>query len=275
MTILNTEHVPGARLHYVLRGSGPLLVLVAGGDGDASSSDDLAARLADDYTVLTYDRRGLSGSTIDDPSDPPTVTTHADDLHHLLAAVTTEPAYVCGSSIGALISLELVSRHPGQVGVLVAHEPPTTQLLSEAERTRAAHDQREIEETHRTEGTFAALLKFAILTGIDLNDREPDVKAAPRGPGRLPNLEFFLTHDAPAVRRHLLDLPALKSASTRILPAVGKTSAHTWPHRCTLLLAEHLAVPPTTFPAGHNALTSHPQAFATRLTQLLTPNPIP
>jgi hypothetical protein len=69
-----------ARLRYRLRGTGPLLVLVPG--GDAAASDALAAHLADTHPVLTYDRRDLSGSVLDDPSEPPTVTTHTEDLHH-------------------------------------------------------------------------------------------------------------------------------------------------------------------------------------------------
>ncbi|MEV4287163.1 alpha/beta hydrolase [Nonomuraea bangladeshensis] len=269
MTISKILHVPGARLRYLLRGTGPLLLLVAGGDGDAAASDDLAAQLADRYTVLTYDRRGLSASTLDDPGDPPTVTTHADDLHHLLAALTTEPAYVYGSSIGALICLELVSRHPEQVSVLVAHEPPATQLLPEPERSRARQEQQEVEDVHRAQGALAALRRFAALAAIDPADREPDVAATPPRPERLPNLEFFLTHDAPAVRRHLLDLSALKAASTRILPAVGEASAHIWAHRCGRLLAEELGVSYVEFPGGHNAGVFRPRAFAARLHEVL------
>ena len=35
--------VPGARLHHFVRGSGPLLVLVAGGHGDTTVTDALSA----------------------------------------------------------------------------------------------------------------------------------------------------------------------------------------------------------------------------------------
>jgi pimeloyl-ACP methyl ester carboxylesterase len=270
MTVSKTLDVPGARLRYLLRGDGPLLLLMAGGDGDAKASDGLADRLADTYTVLTYDRRGLSDSTIDDIADPPTVATHAEDVHHLLAALTAEPAYVYGSSMGALISLELVSRHPEQVGVLVAHEPPATQLLPESERTRARQALQDIEDTYRVEGAFPALRKFAILAGIDPTDREPDEALTPPGLDRLPNLEFFLTHDAPAVRGHLLDLAALKAASTLIVPAVGETSAHIWPHACGRLLAEALGTPYVEFPGGHNGGVFRPRAFAARLHEVLS-----
>ncbi|WP_248964872.1 alpha/beta hydrolase [Sphaerisporangium perillae] len=269
MTTSKTLDVPGARLRYVLRGTGPLLLLIAGGDGDAAASDGLASHLTDGYTVLTYDRRGLSGSTATDPADPVTVTTHADDVHHLLAMLTTEPVQVYGSSIGAMIALELVSRHPEQVSVLVAHEPPATQLLPETERDRARQAQKEIEDIHATEGVIPALRKFVILAGVDLADREPDARIMAPGPDRLPNLEFFLTHDAPAVGRHELDMDALKAASTRIVPAVGETSAHVWPHHCGRLLAEALGTSYVEFPGGHNGGVLRPRAFATRLIETL------
>jgi pimeloyl-ACP methyl ester carboxylesterase len=57
--------VPGATLYYQTKGKGPLLLMLQGGDGDADGTDALAGHLVNRYTVLTYDRRGLSRSPID------------------------------------------------------------------------------------------------------------------------------------------------------------------------------------------------------------------
>src|SRR5689334_13992305 len=99
--------VPGGRLRSFVRGSGPTLVLIAGGRGDATRTGALASHLADRYTVLTYDRRGLSGSVTSAPAE--TLATHADDVSRLLGRVTGEPIHVYGTSIGALIALELAA----------------------------------------------------------------------------------------------------------------------------------------------------------------------
>jgi pimeloyl-ACP methyl ester carboxylesterase len=40
------------------------LLLISGGGGDAGNYSDLADSLADEYTVLTYDRRGNSRSRL-------------------------------------------------------------------------------------------------------------------------------------------------------------------------------------------------------------------
>src|SRR5262249_25314094 len=121
--------VDGAILFYRVRGTGPWLLILPGGDGDADTADALCNELIDRYTVITYDRRGMSRSKIEVPGESLTLATHSDDAHRLLAALTDESAFVFGSSIGALIGLDLVARHPDQVRVLVAHEPPAFELL--------------------------------------------------------------------------------------------------------------------------------------------------
>ena len=66
-TTVDTLPVPGASLYYKVQGSGPLLLMLQGGDGDAEGSDGVAAHLIDRYTVVSYDRRGLSRSKLDSP----------------------------------------------------------------------------------------------------------------------------------------------------------------------------------------------------------------
>ena len=83
--ITNTLRVPGAQLHYEVRGSGPLLLLICGGVYDADGYAGLAHHLTDSYTVLTYDRRGNSRSPLDGPPAPQSIQVHGDDAHRLLS----------------------------------------------------------------------------------------------------------------------------------------------------------------------------------------------
>lgn len=119
----DTLTVPGAELYYTVSGSGPTLLLICGGVYDADAYGGLASQLVDRYTVVTYDRRGNSRSPLDGPPTPQTIEVHADDAHRILAATSPgHPAYVFGNSSGAMIALELATRHPEQVRVVVAHE---------------------------------------------------------------------------------------------------------------------------------------------------------
>ncbi len=61
----HTLDVPGARLYYELRGSGPVLLLI-GSPMDSTGFAGLASALADDYTVVTYDPRGIGNSSRED-----------------------------------------------------------------------------------------------------------------------------------------------------------------------------------------------------------------
>ena len=82
MAVLDEEctlAVPGADLYFKIRGSGPMLVLVQGGGGDADGTDAIAARLIGDHTVVTYDCRGLSRSILADPDEAPALDRHTDD----------------------------------------------------------------------------------------------------------------------------------------------------------------------------------------------------
>jgi pimeloyl-ACP methyl ester carboxylesterase len=120
-----TLEAPGASLYYEVRGSGPVLLMIPGGPMDAAGFAPLADALADRYTVVTCDCRGNSRSTAEGPKDDLTVGVFADDAHRLLTAVTSEPAFVLGSSGGASYGLDLVARYPEQVRTLVAHVPRT------------------------------------------------------------------------------------------------------------------------------------------------------
>jgi pimeloyl-ACP methyl ester carboxylesterase len=50
--------VNGAELYYEVRGSGPPVLLIMGFTGDGGNFETLAELLADEFTVVTYDRRG-------------------------------------------------------------------------------------------------------------------------------------------------------------------------------------------------------------------------
>jgi acetyltransferase/esterase len=61
--------VSGAQLYTENRGAGPLLLFVVGGNGDPTVFSGVAGRLAGDFTVVTYARRGFARSPVDGPVD--------------------------------------------------------------------------------------------------------------------------------------------------------------------------------------------------------------
>ncbi|MGW2477443.1 alpha/beta fold hydrolase [Streptomyces sp. NPDC001665] len=261
----STLSVPGARLRHAVRGEGPVLLLLAGGHYGVDATEPLARHLADRYTVVTYDRRGLSGSTSDAPAK--TLATHAEDASRLLRSLTPEPALVYGTSLGAFIALELISRHPEQVAAAVAHEPPAVGLLPEP--GQGIGRLLAVEETFRTHGADVAMRAFAADLDIDPADSEPDLPPRTPGPDRVRNAEVLLRYDLPAIRAHVLDPVALAGSPARIVAAAGEKSGHLWTHTCAELLAGALGTRLETFPGGHNGYVFRPRATADRIHDVL------
>jgi acetyltransferase/esterase len=261
-----TLRLPDACLYYELRGKGPILALVPAGAGDANSFRTIADLLSNHYTVLTYDRRGYARSTRDDPTQPVEVETHGADIARLLTALDASPAYVFGSSGGGIVGLDLGVRHPETVRRLVAHEPPTRRLLPDSDQLHNG-----MYDVYRRDGAEAAIRHLATSIGVNQEPRdwEPGVAVSPASPWSALNMEFFLTHEVPAVARYKLDLAALKAAGTRIVPAGGVASRPYWPYRCAAALAEQLGTDLAEFPGDHAGFVTHPRAFAARLHEVL------
>ncbi len=119
-----TVEVNGAMLYYELRGSGPALFLISGAEGDAEEYARVAPLLEDQFTILSYDRRGFSRSPRPAGYDGTTVEEQADDAAALLTALVMGPVDVWGNSSGAIIGLALTLRHPEAVHRAMLHEPP-------------------------------------------------------------------------------------------------------------------------------------------------------
>jgi len=262
--------VPGARLHYEVRGRGPLL-LVIGSPMAAAEFAPLAQALATDHTVVTYDPRGFADSPVDDPAGPSNPDLRADDVAAILDALGAPSADVFGSSGGAVTGLALVTRHPGRVGTLVAHEPPLLELLPDAEAQRAATA--DIVETFRAEGLQAAWMKFMVNAGFDVaafGDGPPEPQGEPVNPEQAlaEGARFFL-HDLEPTTQYVPDFDALRASGSRIVVGLGAESGHLLTHRTSVAVAERLGVDTTEFPGDHGGFMGAPAEFAARLRQVL------
>ena len=199
--------VPGARLYYEVQGSGPVCMLI-GHPMDSSGFALIAPLLAEDYRVVTYDPRGFGRSTIDDPEQDAEPDLMADDVRRVLEAVGQMPAYVFGSSGGAVVGLALVARYPDRVATLIAHEPPVTLLLPDAEEARAG--MRGIYDTYRDEGVYAAWELFSSFTGLRMiREDEPDDE-------EVATSARFFAHGLLPITFYLPDFPALEAAKARL-----------------------------------------------------------
>ena len=280
--------VPGASLHYEVRGSGPL-TLVVGQPMTSEPFGPLADLLADQRTVVTYDPRGMGRSTVHDPSQDVTPELEADDLARLVEALGGGPADVFASSGGAVAGLALAARHPAHVRTLVAHEPPLTQLLPDAAHVLAVVET--IEDAYRRDGSAAAWAGFVSLVmhegpltgpqvppaawpppGQDSGQADADAvspePAVPSAKQQADDALFFLRALGP-FNRFRPDLDALRSGAPRVVVAAGEASQQEVAVRATRVLAEKLGTAPTLFPGHHGGFMEDPRAFADVLRRVL------
>jgi pimeloyl-ACP methyl ester carboxylesterase len=281
----HTLHAPGAVLSYDVRrndaSTQPVLLLIGspmGADGFVT----LAGHFTD-RTVVTYDPRGAGRSKRTDGAAQTTVEEHAHDLHQLIDVLDSGPVDIFASSGGAVNALALVARHPEQVRVLVAHEPPAAQELPDREAALAACAG--IKETYLREGFGPAMAKFIALVShqgpipAGFADR-PGPDPASFG---LPTVDDGSRDDAllrlnmpscPACRH---DFDALRAAPTRIVVGVGARSAPMIAGRAGIAVADRLGTAPVTFAGGHDGFAGggyggagEADAFAATLRKVLT-----
>ncbi len=114
----------GTGIAYEARGSGPAVVVVLGALADrrAGSVQRLADRLAAEFTVYTYDRRGRgeSGDT-----QPYAVEREIDDLEALIDAAGGR-AFLYGHSSGGALALLAAAALESRVRGLAVYDIPYT-----------------------------------------------------------------------------------------------------------------------------------------------------
>jgi pimeloyl-ACP methyl ester carboxylesterase len=129
--------VNGAELYYEVRGAGPLVLLIMGATGDGGHFHGLVELLADEYTVVTYDRRGNGRSPRPRGWNTTSNDEQVDDAAALLRSIGLAPAVVFGTSLGAIYALDLLIRHPDAVRGAILHEPPLYGVLDDSEQVLA------------------------------------------------------------------------------------------------------------------------------------------
>jgi pimeloyl-ACP methyl ester carboxylesterase len=254
----------GAKLYYERRGAGPSLLFIAGSTGDAGNFTRAAELLADEFTAVTYDRRGNSRSGRPAGWTTTSVSEQADDAAGIIESLGLAPAVVFGASAGGPIALDLMLRHPRLVRAGVLQEPSIFSILPDplvALAPRRALVQDAL-KTSGPRGAIEALMRY-------LNDDRvlavipPDVLERMLG-----NAETILTVESPgfaAWKPTSEDLAGLRA------PVALMIARETLPvyRQVVDWLARQLDVEPITVPGRHGFYYYRPQALADALRPLV------
>lgn len=243
----------GSNLYYEVRGSGPTLLLIHGTGGDAGLFEEAADLLADDFTVVAYDRRG-NGRSPRPPSRPaPSVQQHADDAAVLVRGLGLAPVAVYGHNAGGSTVLELLIRHPALLRGAVVHEAPLVTVLEDPGAAMAYLDVALREAGGGTRAMYTAFVRAqepALWDGVHPRTRER----------LLANAERFTAEEAEVFAGYRPDEVLLsgKTVPLLVLQGSGSTSHH---HEANRWVAARTGADVVEIPGGHWPFLERPSPF--------------
>lgn len=247
-----------AELYYECRGHGPPLLMISGAGGAAGDYAQVADRLADQFKVITYDRRGCSRSTRLDGDNFELSQQSRDALAVLTAATGGASALVFGSSGGGCIGLDLCKSHPSAVRGVVCHEPPTIRLLPDGDEWRSAFAEIYLEAIA---DPAAAAAKFRASIGGRGNALASERFAD--------NFRFFMRNEMLGFSNYHPDLERIAENRVALVMAAGNLSLDLYYGRTAKIIADRLGCGFREFPGGHLAYVTMPGEFAEALREAL------
>ena len=259
-----TITVNGAELYYEVRGDGPPVLLIMGATGDGGHFDRLADRLADEFTVISYDRRGNGRSPAPAGWQTTSPEEQADDAAALLGALETGPAAIFGTSSGGNFALCLLVRRPGWVRGAILHEPGLYALVEDFDTVRAPL-RAQVGEAMESGGPPAAVERFWCYVAGEAgwNRLTPALRERLRATAgtligvELGTYELYLPDD---------ETLATIAASMRLLVSEDSLSVLA---EVAGRFGERLGVDVTTTPGRHDAYTEYPDEFAAAMRPFL------
>jgi len=260
-------------LYYEITGSGPFLFIIQSGEGDARRTSQLVSYLREQFTVVTYDRRGLSRSKLKNDSTV-SIDHHSNDLYQLISSLANTSVDILGCSIGATIALNTSYKYENVIKKIVAHEPILPSILSEKDRKLHIAELEEIREIYLHGEWMGGIKKMAGVLGINPHSqaKEADALIEPMTIERKPNFDFFIKYDFQRIIDFDFSLSKIKAVEehTCIIPAVGKeTNQSVFDYKCSQIIANTLDKDLMYFPGGHNGNTTHPNGYAEMIQKLL------
>jgi pimeloyl-ACP methyl ester carboxylesterase len=247
--------IGAAMLYHEVRGSGPALLLITGGTGDAAEWASIAPALAEQFTVVTYDRRGASRSPRPAGWTVTSVEEQADDAEALLRTLGLTPAVVVGHSGGASIACALVARHPEVVRRAVIYEPPLLAVVPQGEDVVAGF-RAMVEQAMAEGGPRRAMEAFMRANAGDaayeawLASTDPAIRERIFG-----NAPTFFSIELPAFASFVPDRDRLRASGVPLTVVIGEDNRDNWYGDAARWLADGAGL--VEMPGGHGGYVTN------------------
>ncbi|HEX7667153.1 MAG TPA: alpha/beta hydrolase [Polyangiaceae bacterium] len=262
--------VPGASLSYEIRGSGPAVLFVVGGNGDARIYSRVAAALANRFRTIAYTRRGFANSPLTQGYEGARrIEEDAHDAARMIDGLAGGKAHVFGSSSGAIVALDLLQRHAAKVETVVAHEPPIASILPDPQTHFALFE--DILALYRKSGAKVAMPVFLEQMGMGRPTGLPPGVEPGKNTEGLTDNEYWFEHELAQYPHFQPNFATLGRLAKHLVLAGGRASREQFAYQPNKVLAERLGKDIVEFPGGHVGYATDPQAFADELAPLFVP----
>ena len=260
------------KLFYQIKGKGPILLIIPGGEGNPKGLAKLEDLLSKEFTVITsYRINANTENKIEETTT--TIYEYAEDLSILYKNIQTsqDPIFLLGLSIGAVIGLSFLSSFPQLVHKLIAFEPFLPNIFEGIEQNLILKSIEEVKWIFRKKGLSEAIQLFYPL--IDSNLKVSSAKNRSTYPMQQQlDLQYFFSNDLEALCQFFPDLNKLKLNKSKLLIGVKQKMDSTIPSVSTKKLSHLLSLPLHYFPGGHFAYQEAPDLFAKELLKMLDYN---
>jgi pimeloyl-ACP methyl ester carboxylesterase len=115
--VSRTAEVDGVKLHYLIAGHGPTVILLHGFAETSRMWRPIIPLLADRFTVIAPDLPGIGDSSI--PADKIDMKTPATHIHALARSLGVKKARVVGHDIGLMVAYAYATQFPTETEKLV------------------------------------------------------------------------------------------------------------------------------------------------------------
>jgi pimeloyl-ACP methyl ester carboxylesterase len=259
----------GDELYYEIRGEGPPLLMIPGGGGDGKIYSFVADILADEYKVITYDRRGNARSTRNDPQNFE-VSQQSRDAVAVIQAAGETSAIVFGCSSGAVIALDMAKTQPQAVTAAVVHEPPVVRVLPDSKKWLRYFAG--LYNTAYRFGVIIAMLRFVLVLGLHVLQAMSKVDIPDDGAVRRnDDDDFFMKQELIPVTNYMPDVRLIRQNGVKMFMAIGKWTLDKQKvyGRTVPILADMLGCEMVILPGHHVSYADTPDEWAAALRNVL------
>ncbi|HAT54511.1 MAG TPA: alpha/beta hydrolase [Lactobacillus sp.] len=265
------------QLYVNQNGQGPILILVPGANGTGDIFDQTVHFLKENFTVITYDRRGY-GQTIpgvplpEEAKDPNSSLRIKADVADVLTLANTfspsTPVYLMGTSSGSIVAAEAFASAPTRFAKVAIHECPVTTVLDD-DGAFANTTNNLVQRTLK--GDFSAVTDLFSQMHIQPLDAQMMGLAAGSHPDKekMKPMCFWLQYESAQYTNQIIDWQILADHRDQVLLLNGTDSVGFLPQKINQAIGQKINVKITMIPGGHLGYAQKPQRFADKLAESL------